>query len=138
MYIYKYIYIYNGQPKCFWNSGIAYGATLRIRSRTYSIDPAIVGSTGGWLLLNLPQFGRGIRFDILHGCEMCPLEANFQIREQLEVTRSDIRRVRWLGDDRNVYLVEELLHNKRRVARCVIEMQKPLSPPLSLNSKACT
>jgi hypothetical protein len=38
--------------------------------------------------------------------------------------------VRWLSDDRNVFLGEELLHNKRCVARCVIVMQKPLSLPL--------
>jgi hypothetical protein len=35
-----------------------------------------------------------------------------------------------LGDDRNVFLGEELLHNKQCVARCVIVMQKPLSMPL--------
>jgi hypothetical protein len=35
-----------------------------------------------------------------------------------------------LGDDRNAFLSEELLHNKRCVARCIIVMQKPLSVPL--------
>jgi hypothetical protein len=35
-----------------------------------------------------------------------------------------------LSDDRNVFLGEELLHNKRCVARCVIVMQKALSLPL--------
>jgi len=30
----------------------------------------------------------------------------------------------------NAFLSEELPHNKRRVARCVIVMQKPLSLPL--------
>ena len=34
------------------------------------------------------------------------------------------------GDDRNAFLGEELLHNKRCVARNVIVMQKPLSLPL--------
>jgi hypothetical protein len=34
------------------------------------------------------------------------------------------------SDDGNVFLGEELLHNKRRVARCVIVMQEPLSLPL--------
>jgi hypothetical protein len=39
-----------------------------------------------------------VDFDFMppHGCEMCPL---FQRREQPKVTRSEIRRVRWLGDD---------------------------------------
>jgi hypothetical protein len=45
--------------------------------------------------------------------------------------------VRWLSDGRNVYLVDELLHDKRCVVRCVIVMQKPLPlplfPPLSPN-----
>jgi hypothetical protein len=35
-----------------------------------------------------------------------------------------------MGDDRNVSLGEELLHNKQCVARCVIVVQKPLSLPL--------
>jgi hypothetical protein len=68
---------------------------------------------------------------------MRPLEANFQSREEPKVTQSEIRRVRWFGDDRNAFLGEELLHNKRCVARCVIVMQKPLSlqlvAPLPLN-----
>jgi hypothetical protein len=34
-----------------------------------------------------------------------------------------------LGDDRNAFLGEELLHNKRCVARCVIVMQQTLSLP---------
>jgi hypothetical protein len=58
----------------------------------------------------------------IHGCEMCSLEAHFQSREQPKVTRSEIRRVRWLSDDRKDFLGEELLHNKRCVARCVIMM----------------
>jgi hypothetical protein len=47
-----------------------------------------------------------------------------------------------LDDDRNVFLGEELLHNKRCVARCVIVMQKPSSlllvAPLPPNCKTCT
>jgi hypothetical protein len=43
---------------------------------------------------NLPEFGRRIRFDVLHGCETRPLEANFRSREQPKVTRIEIRRVR--------------------------------------------
>jgi hypothetical protein len=42
-----------------------------------------------------------IRFYILHGCEPCPLGAHFQSSAQPEVTGSEVRRVRWLGDDRN-------------------------------------
>jgi hypothetical protein len=49
------------------------------------------------------------------------------------VTRSEIRRVRWFGDDKNVFLGKELLHNKRRVARWVIVMQKQLSLPVVLS-----
>jgi len=79
---------------------------------------------------NLPEFGSRIRFDVLHGCETCSLEAHFPSGEEPKVTRSEIRRVRWLGDDRNDFLGEELLHNKRCVGRCVIVMQIPLSLPL--------
>ena len=79
---------------------------------------------------NPPEFGHRIRFDVLHGCETRPPKAHFQSREQPKVTRSEIQRARWLGDDRNAFLGEELLHNKRCVARCVIMMQKPLSLPL--------
>jgi len=76
------------------------------------------------------EFGRHIRFDVLHGCETCPLEAHFQSREQPKITQSEIWRVRWLDDDRNAFLGEELLYNKQCVARCIIVMQKPLSLPL--------
>jgi hypothetical protein len=37
------------------------------------------------LFWNFPEFDRRILFDALHGCETCPLEANFQSREQPEV-----------------------------------------------------
>ena len=50
---------------------------------------------------NLPKFGCRIRFDVLHACETRPLETHFRSREQPKVTRSEIRRVGWLGDDRN-------------------------------------
>jgi hypothetical protein len=79
---------------------------------------------------NLSEFGSCIQFDILHGCETRPLEAHFQRREEPKVTRSKIWRVQWLGDDRNAFLSEELLHNKHCVAWCIIVMQKPLSLPL--------
>jgi hypothetical protein len=52
---------------------------------------------------NLLDFGRPIRFDILHGYKTCPLEAHFQNREQTNVTLKEMRRVRWLGDDSNVF-----------------------------------
>jgi hypothetical protein len=39
-----------------------------------------------------------------------PLEAQFQSREQPEVTWSEIWRVWWLDDGRNAFLGEELLH----------------------------
>jgi hypothetical protein len=48
---------------------------------------------------NLSEFRRRIRFNALYRCEKCPLEGNFQSREQPEVTGSEIQRVRWLGDD---------------------------------------
>ena len=57
----------------------------------------------------------------------------FSNREQLKVTRSEIQRVRWLGDDRNAFLGEELLH-KWCVARCVIMMQKPHGTNFALTS----
>jgi hypothetical protein len=78
---------------------------------------------------NLPEFGCRIRFHVLHGCGMCPLEAHFQSGEQPKGACSEIRTVRWLGDDRIALLGEELLH-KPYVARCVLVMQKPLSLPL--------
>ena len=114
--------------------GNAYLITFKVGPlRTHTLAPSILPlleAPAEGFFWNLPEFGRRIRFDVLHGCETCPLEAHFQSREQPKVTRSEIRRVRWLGDDRNVFLGEELLHNKRCVARCVIVMQKPLSMPL--------
>jgi hypothetical protein len=59
---------------------------------------------------NIPQFSPCIRFDALYGGETCPFGAYFQSREQPKVTQSEIERVQWLGDDRNVFLREELLH----------------------------
>jgi hypothetical protein len=46
------------------------------------------------------------------------------------IRRTCGKRVQWLGDDRNVFLGEELLHNKRCVVLCPIVMQNPLSLPL--------
>ena len=67
---------------------------------------------------------------MLHGYETRSVEANFQSREQPKVTLSEIWRVRWLSGDRNAFLGQELLQNKRFVARCVIVIQKPLSLPI--------
>ena len=112
----------------------AYLITFKVGPlRAYTLAPSILPlleAPAEGFFWNFPGFSRRIRFDILHGCETRPLEAHFQGREQTKVTRSEIRRERCLGDDRNVFLGEELLHNKRCVARCVIVMQKPLSLPL--------
>jgi hypothetical protein len=60
----------------------------------------------------------------------CHLEAQFQCKEQPKVIWSEIWTVQWSRVDRNVFLDEEFLHNKRCVARYIIVMQKPLSLPL--------
>jgi hypothetical protein len=102
---------YDGQSKGSRNGGIAlygkaYGSAYLARAsththiRTHTLAPSILplfkAPTEGFFW-NLPEFGRRIRIR----CETCPLEAHFQSREQPEVTRSEIRRVRWLGDNRN-------------------------------------
>jgi hypothetical protein len=53
---------------------------------------------------SLPEFGRHIPFDVLYGCDTCPRETHFQSREKPKVTRSEIGRVWWLGDDSNASL----------------------------------
>jgi hypothetical protein len=40
---------------------------------------------------NLLEFGRCIRFDVFHGCEMRLLQAHFQSGEEPKVTRREIR-----------------------------------------------
>ena len=60
-----------------------------------SILPLLEAPAEGFFW-NLPEFGHRIRFDVLHGCETRPLEAHFQSRKQPKVTRSEIRRTRWL------------------------------------------
>jgi hypothetical protein len=90
---------------------------LRTHKLAPSILPLLEAPAEGFFW-NLPQFGRRIPFDVFHGSKIRPLEAYFQSREQPKVTRSEIRRLRWLGDDRNAFLGEELLHNKRCVTRC--------------------
>ena len=99
---------------------------LRSLTLAHSIVPLLEAPTVGFFW-DLPGFGSRIRVDVPHSCETCPFEAHLQSRYQSEVTRSEIRRVRWLGDDRNAFLGEELLQNKRCVAWCIIVMQKRLS-----------
>jgi len=65
-----------------------------------SILPLLEAPAEGFFW-NLPQFGHRIRIDVLYGYKTRPLEAHFQSREKPEVTRSEIRRVQWLDDDRN-------------------------------------
>jgi hypothetical protein len=83
--------------------GSAYLITFKVGSlRTHALAPSILPLLEPPLegfFWNLPEFGRHIRFDSLRGCETCSLEAHLQSREQPKVTRSEIRRVRWLGDD---------------------------------------
>jgi len=83
----------------------AYLITFKVRSVcTHTLAPLILPlleAPAEGFFWNLPEFGRRIRFDVLYGCETRPLEAHFQSREEPKVTRSEIRRVRWLGDDRN-------------------------------------
>jgi len=107
-----------------WTYDNAYLITFKVGpllTHTHTLAPSILPllePPAEGFFWNFQQFGRCISFDILHGREMRPLEAHFQSREQPKVTRSEIRRLRWLGDDRNAFLGEELLHNKRCVTRC--------------------
>jgi hypothetical protein len=72
-----------------------------------SILPFLEAPAKGFFF-NLPEFGRCIPFDDLHGCEMCPLVAHFRGREEAKFSRSEILRVRWLGDGRHVLLDEDI------------------------------
>jgi hypothetical protein len=107
--------------------------------RTHTIAPLILPlleAPAEDLFWNLLNFRRRIRCPPWLG--NAPLEVYFQSREHLKVTRSEIRRVRWLGNDRNAFLGEELLHNKRCVARCVyteppVITQPSYSPDLAPN-----
>jgi hypothetical protein len=75
---------------------------LRTDTLVPSILPLLKAPTEG-VFWNLLEFGHDIRFDVLNVCETCLLETHFLSREQIKVTLSEIRRVRWLGDDRNVF-----------------------------------
>jgi hypothetical protein len=44
-----------------------------------SIKPAIFGSTSGRFVLESSRVRRGIRFDVIHGCEMLPLRTIFRV-----------------------------------------------------------
>jgi hypothetical protein len=71
-------------------------------THTHTLAPSILSllqALAEGLFWNLPDFGGPVKSDVLHCCETCPLEAHFQSREQPKVIRSEIRRVRWLGDD---------------------------------------
>jgi len=107
--------------------------SLRAHTHTQTLAPSILPSLAALVegfFWTLPEFSHCIRFDVLHGCKTHPLEAHFQSREKPKVTQSEIQRVWWLGDDRNAFFGEKLLHNKWCVAQCIIVMQKPLSLPL--------
>jgi hypothetical protein len=77
--------------------GNAYLITFKARSLyactlAPSIPPLLQAPAQG-LFWNLPESGRRVRFEDLHGYETCPLEDHFQSRGQPKVTRSEIRRV---------------------------------------------
>jgi hypothetical protein len=74
---------------------------FQVHTLAPSILPLLV-ATADVLFWNLPEFGCPIRFGILHGYEKGPVETHFQSREQPKVTENEVRRLRWLGDDRNV------------------------------------
>jgi hypothetical protein len=72
-------------------------------THTHTLGPSILPlleARAEGFFWNLPELGRRIRFDVLHGRETCPLEAHFQSKEKPEVTGNEIRRAGWLGDDR--------------------------------------
>jgi hypothetical protein len=69
-----------------------------------SILPLLETLAEGFSFLYLPDFSRRIRFTVLKGWEKCPLAAHFQSREDPKVTRSEVRRLRWLGTSSDVWL----------------------------------
>jgi hypothetical protein len=106
----------------------AYIITFKVRAHTLAptILPLLEAPAEDFHW-KLPELGGSIRFDVVHGREMYPIEDHFQSREESKFIRRENWRVRRLVDDRNILLGEELLHNKRCVARCAIGMQKILS-----------
>jgi hypothetical protein len=107
-------------------NGKTYGLGLQSRAlahtHTSSSDPAIAGSAGGRFLLE----SSGVRplQSILrpHGCDMSPWGP---------FSEYGTAKSYWEPDPESTVVGwwQELLHNKRCVARCVIVMQKPLSLP---------
>jgi hypothetical protein len=52
----------------------------------------------------LPLLEAPVEGGVINGCETCPpIEAHFQIRDQPKFTWSEIRRLQWLDDYRNVF-----------------------------------
>jgi hypothetical protein len=96
---------------------------IRTPSHTLFLQPLLEAPAEG-SVWNLPEFGRQLRFGVLKGCEMCPPKAHFQCKEQQKITRSEIRRVRWLGKDRNVFL-----GGIAAQPACIVVIQKPLRLP---------
>jgi hypothetical protein len=80
-------------------------------TQTCFIYPAIVGSTGGRLLLEFSGVGPSHSIWYPHWLRNVSLEVHIQSKEQPKVSLSEIRIVRWLGEEREVCLGEELLHN---------------------------
>ena len=58
---------------------------MRAHTLAPSILPLLETPVEGFFW-NPPEFSHHIRFDVLHGCETCPLEAHFQSRVQPKVT----------------------------------------------------
>jgi hypothetical protein len=80
-------------------NGRTYG---NVQARTHTLAPStlpLLEASAGGFFWTLPEFGRRIRCYVLYGRGTCPLEGHFQSREQPKVTRGEIRRMRWLGDD---------------------------------------
>jgi hypothetical protein len=86
------------------HTGNAYLITFKVgpfRAHTLVPSKPLMEAPAEGLFWNLTESGRRIASDVRHGCETCPLEAHYQCRELPKATGSEIRRVRWLGDDRN-------------------------------------
>jgi hypothetical protein len=104
-----------------WN-GSTHHAYLITNTLAPSILPLLEAAAEG-LFWHLLEFCHCNSYDVLHGCKMCPLEANFQSRAHLKVTWSKTRRkVWWLGDDRNIFLSEELPHKWCVALPCVVPL----------------
>jgi hypothetical protein len=88
------------------------GNLTQAQTHTSSILPLLAAPAEG-LVCN--PLSSTVLFDLMSSVG----EARFQSREQPTVTRSEIRRVRWLGVHR------------RCVTRYVIVIQKPLSLPVA-------